>query len=195
MGQDHIPHRPRACSPTVRAGFPSSSSISDCFSRKRSIVYVVEGGQSRKIIYDQAYFDMPADSIARQLPEGAGFAGFRIQESRDGDARLAQERLGGLPRRGLFPLDRRTPAIWPVRARHRARRRGGDRSGRISRFHQFLYRFQRRRRQRRPLRADGRPFDRRRLSFRDEARQRRGDGHRRVAVHARLRFAFRHRRR
>src|SRR5579863_7928480 len=55
------------------------------FFQKAVDLHVVEGGQSRKIIYDQSYFDMPADSIARQMPEGAGFAGFRIQESRDGD--------------------------------------------------------------------------------------------------------------
>jgi glucans biosynthesis protein len=54
------------------------------FFQKAVDVFVVEGGQSRKIIYDQAYFDMPADSVARQLPQGAGFAGIRLQESRDG---------------------------------------------------------------------------------------------------------------
>jgi periplasmic glucans biosynthesis protein len=47
-------------------------------------MYVVEGGAARQIIYDQSYFDMPADSPARQLPKGAGFAGFRYQEARDG---------------------------------------------------------------------------------------------------------------
>jgi glucans biosynthesis protein len=45
---------------------------------------VVANGQAREIIYDQSYFDMPDDSIARQLPQGAGFAGLRIQEARDG---------------------------------------------------------------------------------------------------------------
>jgi glucans biosynthesis protein len=45
---------------------------------------VVAGGQSRKIIYEQAYFDMPANSPARELPQGAGFAGLRLQESRNG---------------------------------------------------------------------------------------------------------------
>jgi glucans biosynthesis protein len=40
-------------------------------------MHVVEGGQSRKIIYEQAYFDMPANSPARDLPPGAGFAGLR----------------------------------------------------------------------------------------------------------------------
>ena len=42
-------------------------------------------GFAREILYDPAYFDMPADSPARQLPKGAGFAGFRFQESRLGD--------------------------------------------------------------------------------------------------------------
>lgn len=45
-------------------------------------MYAVEGATARELIYDPAYFDMPADSPARQLPRGAGFAGFRIQESR-----------------------------------------------------------------------------------------------------------------
>ena len=40
---------------------------------------------AREIIYDPAYFSMPADSPARELPRGAGFAGFRFQESRLGD--------------------------------------------------------------------------------------------------------------
>ncbi|NGY06421.1 glucan biosynthesis protein [Solimonas terrae] len=40
---------------------------------------------AREIIYDAAYFDMPADSPAHELPKGAGFAGFRFQESRYGD--------------------------------------------------------------------------------------------------------------
>ena len=40
---------------------------------------------ARELIYDRAYFDMPKDSPARQLPRGAGFAGFRFQESRFGD--------------------------------------------------------------------------------------------------------------
>ena len=55
------------------------------FFQKAVDVHLVENGQSREILYDQAYFDMPADSVARQLPQGAGFAGFRIQESRDGE--------------------------------------------------------------------------------------------------------------
>ncbi|PPS23987.1 glucan biosynthesis protein D, partial [Pseudomonas amygdali pv. morsprunorum] len=48
-------------------------------------LYVVDKGAAREILYDQAYFDMPEDSPARQLTQGVGFAGFRFQESRTGD--------------------------------------------------------------------------------------------------------------
>lgn len=54
------------------------------FFQKAIHVHVVTNGQSREVLYDPSYFNMPADSIARQLPAGAGFAGFRIQESKDG---------------------------------------------------------------------------------------------------------------
>jgi periplasmic glucans biosynthesis protein len=47
-------------------------------------MHVVTGGEAREIVYQPAYFDMPAGSIARQLPQNAGFAGFRLQESRKG---------------------------------------------------------------------------------------------------------------
>lgn len=47
-------------------------------------MHVVEAGRAREIIYDESYFEMPADSPARGLPTGAGFAGFRFQESRSG---------------------------------------------------------------------------------------------------------------
>ncbi|WP_016832829.1 glucan biosynthesis protein [Herbaspirillum lusitanum] len=46
-------------------------------------MYTLEGSgnnaKAREILYDESYFDMPADSPAR------GFAGFRFQESRSGD--------------------------------------------------------------------------------------------------------------
>ena len=64
--------------------FPISFFHLGLFFQKAVEMHVVDGGQSRRIIYDQAYFDMPADSIARQLHKGAGFAGLRIQEARDG---------------------------------------------------------------------------------------------------------------
>lgn len=52
-------------------------------------MYVLSGaGQNAaatEILYDPAYFAMPPNSPARELPKGAGFAGFRLQESRTGD--------------------------------------------------------------------------------------------------------------
>jgi glucans biosynthesis protein len=42
-------------------------------------------GTAQEIRYDPGYFAMPADSPARNLGRHAGFAGFRIQESRLGD--------------------------------------------------------------------------------------------------------------
>jgi glucans biosynthesis protein len=47
-------------------------------------IYAVDAGQAREVIYDPAYFDMPPDSPARRLPQGVGFAGFRVQEPRGG---------------------------------------------------------------------------------------------------------------
>ena len=50
-------------------------------------VLAASGGQpaASEIQYDPGYFSMPADSPGRQLQKGAGFAGFRFQESRTGD--------------------------------------------------------------------------------------------------------------
>jgi periplasmic glucans biosynthesis protein len=41
-----------------------------------------------EILYDAGYFTMPANSPALELPRNAGFAGFRLQEGRHGDAKL-----------------------------------------------------------------------------------------------------------
>ena len=52
-------------------------------------MYVIEASNSssvaREILYEPGYFTMPADSPARELPKGAGFAGFRFQESHLGN--------------------------------------------------------------------------------------------------------------
>jgi periplasmic glucans biosynthesis protein len=64
--------------------FPVSFFHLGLFFQKAVDMHVVEGGSSRRIIYDQSYFDMPVDSVAKQLPKGAGFAGLRIQEAHDG---------------------------------------------------------------------------------------------------------------
>ncbi|TDR93749.1 glucan biosynthesis protein [Enterovirga rhinocerotis] len=54
------------------------------FFQKPVRMHVVQGGQAKEILYDEAYFDMPADSPAHELPKNSGFAGFRFQERRDG---------------------------------------------------------------------------------------------------------------
>lgn len=64
--------------------FPVSFFHLGMFFRKAVEMNVVEGETAREIIYDQSYFDMPADSIARSLPQGVGFAGLRIQEPKGG---------------------------------------------------------------------------------------------------------------
>ena len=64
--------------------FPVSFFHLGMFFQKAVEMHVVEAGTARQIIYDQSYFEMPEDSIAKQLPQGAGFAGLRIQEARDG---------------------------------------------------------------------------------------------------------------
>lgn len=56
-------------------------------------MHVLDGGQAREIVYDESYFEMPADSPARELPRGAGFAGFRFQESRSGHPGRKGEKL------------------------------------------------------------------------------------------------------
>lgn len=62
--------------------FPVSFFHLGKFFPKAVAMHVVEAGQAREIIYDPDYFEMPADSPARLLPKGAGFAGLRIQEAR-----------------------------------------------------------------------------------------------------------------
>ena len=54
------------------------------FFAKTVDMFVVADGRAREIVYDQSMFNMPQTSPARQLPKGIGFAGFRIQEARDG---------------------------------------------------------------------------------------------------------------
>lgn len=64
--------------------FPATFFHLGQYFQKSVRMHAVEHGQAREIVYQPAYFDMPADSIARQVPPNAGFAGLRIQESRKG---------------------------------------------------------------------------------------------------------------
>ncbi|MCX7899689.1 MAG: glucan biosynthesis protein D, partial [Methylocystis sp.] len=54
------------------------------FFKKAVRIFAVENSDAREVLYDTSYFNMPENSIARKLPAGAGFAGFRIQESKEG---------------------------------------------------------------------------------------------------------------
>ena len=103
-------------------------------------MHVLEAGQAREIIYDPSAFDMPADSPARQLPHGSGFAGLRVQEARDAPLDWHDQRLGRIPRRGLFPRHRRIASIRNLLPRRRAQCRGRRPERGISRFHQVLHR-------------------------------------------------------
>ena len=94
------------------------------FFQKAVRMHVVDGATSRQIIYDPSYFEMPADLPARKLPKVRGLRGPARPGGPKRAARLAQERLGGVPRGVLFPRHRRTPSIWPVLPRRRARRYG-----------------------------------------------------------------------
>lgn len=64
--------------------FPISFFHLGMFFQKAVEMNVVVADKAREIIYDQSYFDMLADSVAKKLPQGAGFAGLRVQEARDG---------------------------------------------------------------------------------------------------------------
>lgn len=55
--------------------------------KKPQRIHAAEGGQAREILYREDYFEMPADSVARKLPGGAGFAGFRFQEPSEAGAK------------------------------------------------------------------------------------------------------------
>ena len=63
--------------------FPVSFFHLGKFFPKAVEINVVEAGQAREVIYAPGTFGMPEDSPARHLPNGAGFAGFRVQEARD----------------------------------------------------------------------------------------------------------------
>jgi glucans biosynthesis protein len=72
--------------------FPVTFFMPGKYSRTPVHVYELERSPgataAREILYDPSYFNMPADSPARKLPAGAGFAGFRFQESRLGDRQV-----------------------------------------------------------------------------------------------------------
>lgn len=48
-------------------------------------MFAIVDGKAREVRYTPDLFEMPKDSIARQLPETAGFAGFRLHEKKSRD--------------------------------------------------------------------------------------------------------------
>ena len=62
------------------------------FFQKSVKMHAVRDGQASEVLYSEALFNMPADSIARGLPSSAGFAGFRFQENRKGFFEPAPDR-------------------------------------------------------------------------------------------------------
>jgi len=69
---------------TSKERFPLEFFHLGMFFKKAVRVHAVDGGKAREILYDPAYFNMPETSIAKKLSPGAGFAGFRLQEAKDG---------------------------------------------------------------------------------------------------------------
>jgi len=63
--------------------YPITFKMVGQFFTKTVRMHTVEGAQAREILYSPDYFDMPADHVARALPEQpSAFAGFWIEESR-----------------------------------------------------------------------------------------------------------------
>jgi glucans biosynthesis protein len=63
--------------------FPVTFKMVGQFFTKTVRMHSVEGGQAREVLYSPDYFDMPADHVARGLPEQpSAFAGFWVEESR-----------------------------------------------------------------------------------------------------------------
>ena len=101
-------------------------------------MHLVDGDQAREILYSPDYFDMPADSIARDMPADSGFAGFRLQESRnrsdwktqDWVAFLGASYFRAIGELGQYGLSARGVAV-DVAARH---------AGGVPVLHRVLYR-------------------------------------------------------
>ncbi len=93
----NIRYRPEAALFAEGPGiFPATFFHVGQFFQKSVKMHVVEQGQAREILYSPSYFTMPADSIARQLPENTGFAGFRLQEAKTRDDWRTQDWLAYL---------------------------------------------------------------------------------------------------
>ncbi len=73
-----IRFRPELAAPST---YPATFFHLGRFFGKSVKMHALQNGAAREILYSPDYFEMPADSVARHLPENSGFAGFRLQES------------------------------------------------------------------------------------------------------------------
>jgi glucans biosynthesis protein len=48
------------------------------FSREPVKIHLVKGGEAQEVLYSTGLFEIPAGHPARELPQGVGFAGFRV---------------------------------------------------------------------------------------------------------------------
>lgn len=73
------------------AGYPLEFFHLGQYFTKRVQMNLVIDGQATEVAYTPDFFDMPADSPARQLPPDSGFAGFRFQEWHTADDWRSQD--------------------------------------------------------------------------------------------------------
>lgn len=73
-----IRFRPELAAPSA---YPATFFHLGRFFGKSVKMHALQDGAAREVLYSPDYFAMPAGSVARQLPEDSGFAGFRLQES------------------------------------------------------------------------------------------------------------------
>lgn len=65
--------------------FPATFFHLGMFFERPVRIFAVTGGEASELQYKKRYFDMPDDSPAQDMPEGSGFAGFRLHENRQRD--------------------------------------------------------------------------------------------------------------
>ena len=178
MGENQLPLRPRAvrrrARPLPRHLFPSRPLFPEGGRRLRRRGRPV----ARRSFTTSPISTCRPNSVARGLPKGAGFAGMRIQEARDGAldwrkndwvAFLGAAYFRAIGELHQYGLSARGVALDVAVA---------DRSEEFPDFTQFYVDSQRERGHADRLRADGGALDRRRLSLRAQARQGRDHGHR-----------------
>ena len=96
---------------------------------------MVEEGNARQVLYNQAMFDFGTIKVPDPLPEDAGFAGFRVHYVFE-DGGTPQELLTFLGASYFRAVARNTR--FGISARGLALDTGARQAGRISGLHRFL---------------------------------------------------------